>query len=77
MSAPHRNGETLTTPQAWMVIPWKLMLLRIRRDYTCGTCEGEEIVQTTNSFFEAAKAVVGKLSRRLQVQVLPGAPEKQ
>jgi len=53
------------------------MMIRIRRDYTCGTCEGEEIVQTTNSFFEAAKAVVGKLSRRLQVQVLPGAPEMQ
>ena len=45
-----------------------------RRDYTCGTCNGEEIVQTTNLQFGAVKTVVGKLSRMLQVRVLPGAP---
>ena len=51
------------------------MKIGIRRDYTCDTCDGEEIVQTTNlMMIKASKGVVGKLSRGLEVRVLSGAP---
>jgi len=56
-----------------MAIPWKPGA-GIRRDYTCGTCNGEEIVQTTNFKLKAVKTVDGKLSRGLEVRVLSGAP---
>ncbi len=47
--------------------------LGIRRGHTHRTCDGEEMVQTTNTAdVVAAKAVAGKLIRRLQVRVLPG-----
>ena len=58
-----------------MAIPRKPEKMGIRRDYTCDTCDGEEIVQTTNlRMFKASKGVVGKLSRGLEVRVLSGAP---
>ena len=52
---------------------FRLLIDGFRRDYTCGTGEGEEIVQTTNPE-GALKNVAGKLSRGSQVRVLPGAP---
>ncbi|RLD23354.1 MAG: hypothetical protein DRI70_09540 [Bacteroidetes bacterium] len=58
-----------------MAIPRKPERKGIRRDYTCDTCDGEEIVQTTNlMLIKASKGVVGKLSRGLEVRVLSGAP---
>jgi hypothetical protein len=40
----------------------------------CNTCDGEEIVQTTNSD-AGGETRSGKLSRGLQVRVLPSVPK--
>ena len=49
---------------------------RFRRDYTPCTCDGGDIVQTTNTKV-AAKAVVGKLICRLGVRFPPGVQKKR
>ena len=64
---PHNQSGGIKNPQ--------LITIGFRRDYTCDTWEGEEIVQTTNlNCIRASKDVAGKLSRGLEVQVLSGAP---
>ena len=75
-SGPHCNGETLTGRADGNPVETGACSTGIRRDYTCGTCEGEEIVQTTNRRARApgCESSGGKLSRGLQVRVLPGAP---